>query len=171
MRLVGPNWQGLANFGSGAVASFSTMFLEAELQDGPVGIVSQSGIMSVVPYGWLRERGIGVRQVHATGNDADVGLLELALAVVRDPQVRVLILYMEGFETSTLWLGLRSPPASGECRSSRSSRPGRPKADARRVPTRTRCKTKTTSWTASSASTEYGALETRQSWSERRSCT
>jgi acyl-CoA synthetase (NDP forming) len=29
MRIVGPNSQGLANFGSGAVLSFSTMFTEA----------------------------------------------------------------------------------------------------------------------------------------------
>src|SRR5688572_10372169 len=56
MRIVGPNSQGLANFGTGAVLSFSTMFLEAEPRDGPVGVVSQSGAMSVVPYGLLRQR-------------------------------------------------------------------------------------------------------------------
>src|SRR5258707_731039 len=33
MRLIGPNSQGLANFGTGAVASFSTMFLEVEPMD------------------------------------------------------------------------------------------------------------------------------------------
>ena len=74
MRIVGPNSQGLANFGSGAVASFSTMFVEVAPADGPVAIVSQSGVMSVVPYGLLRERGIGVRHSHATGNEADVTL-------------------------------------------------------------------------------------------------
>jgi acyl-CoA synthetase (NDP forming) len=95
MRIVGPNSQGLANFGSGAVASFSTMFLEVEPADGPVGIISQSGMMSVVPYGILRRRGIGVRHAHATGNDADVSLSEMALAVVQDPGVRLLLLYIE----------------------------------------------------------------------------
>ena len=95
MRIVGPNSQGLANFGTGAVASFSTMFLEVEPADGPVGIISQSGMMSVVPFGLLRRRGIGVRHAHATGNDADVSLSELALAVVQDPAVRLLLLYIE----------------------------------------------------------------------------
>ena len=57
MRMIGPNSQGLANFGNGAVLSFSTMFIEAEPKDGPVGMVSQSGAMSVVPYGLLRARG------------------------------------------------------------------------------------------------------------------
>ena len=76
MRLVGPNSQGLVNFGTGAVATFSTMFLEVEPKDGPVAIISQSGIMSVVPYALLRRRGIGVRHSHATGNSADVTLAE-----------------------------------------------------------------------------------------------
>src|ERR1700722_3732113 len=30
MRIVGPNSQGLANFGTGTIASFSTMFMEME---------------------------------------------------------------------------------------------------------------------------------------------
>ena len=68
MRLYGPNTQGLANFGTGAIAGFSTMFVEVPPLDGPVGIVSQSGGMSAMAYGLLRGRGLGVRHVHATGN-------------------------------------------------------------------------------------------------------
>lgn len=95
MRIIGPNTQGLANFGTGTIASFSSMFLEVEPKDGPVGIVSQSGAMSVVPWGLLRERGIGVRHAHATGNDADVTACELAMAVAADPAVKLLLLYLE----------------------------------------------------------------------------
>jgi acyl-CoA synthetase (NDP forming) len=95
MRLIGPNCQGLANFGTGAIANFSTMFLEAEPMDGPIGIVSQSGAMSVVPYGHLRAAGLGVRHVHATGNDCDVTVAELAAEVAEDPALRLLLLYLE----------------------------------------------------------------------------
>jgi acyl-CoA synthetase (NDP forming) len=95
MRIIGPNCQGLANFATGAIASFSTILGEVEPADGPVAIVSQSGVMSSVPYGLLRARGVGVRHAHSTGNDADVTLSELALAVVRDPAVRLLLLYIE----------------------------------------------------------------------------
>jgi acetate---CoA ligase (ADP-forming) len=95
MRLVGPNSQGLVNFGTGAVASFSTMFLESEPADGPVAVISQSGATSAVVYGLLRARGIGVRHCHATGNDADVGVAELARAVIEDDGVRLLLLYLE----------------------------------------------------------------------------
>ncbi len=96
MRVIGPNCQGLANFGSGAILSFSTMYIEAPPQDGPVGIVSQSGAMSVVPYGLLRQRGIGVRHSHATGNDCDVTVAELASVVAEDPDLKLLLLYLEG---------------------------------------------------------------------------
>lgn len=95
MRVIGPNSQGLANFASGAVLSFSTMFLEAEPEDGPVAIVSQSGGMSVVPYGLLRSRGIGVRHVHATGNDCEVTAAELASVVAEEPDLKLLLLYLE----------------------------------------------------------------------------
>ena len=36
MRIVGPNSQGLANFGTGAIASFSTMFMEFDRAEGHV---------------------------------------------------------------------------------------------------------------------------------------
>ena len=96
MRLVGPNSQGLANFGTGAVASFSTMFTEVQPLDGPIGIISQSGAMAVIPYGLLRERGLGVRHSHATGNDCDVTVCELATVVAEDPALKLLLLYLEG---------------------------------------------------------------------------
>jgi acetate---CoA ligase (ADP-forming) len=96
MRIIGPNTQGLANFATGAVTSFSTMFIEVPPKDGPVGIVSQSGAMSVVPYGLLRARGIGVRHSHATGNDCDVTACELASRVAQDPDLKLLLIYLEG---------------------------------------------------------------------------
>ncbi len=95
MRIVGPNSQGLANFGTGAILSFSTMYIEAPPQDGPIAVVSQSGAMSVVPYGLLRARGLGVRHSHATGNDADVTVSELASVVAEDPELKLLLLYLE----------------------------------------------------------------------------
>jgi acetate---CoA ligase (ADP-forming) len=71
------------------------MFAEQPPQDGPVAVISQSGAMCSGPYGLLRRRGIGVRHAHATGNDADVTVGELATAVAADPQVRLILLYLE----------------------------------------------------------------------------
>ena len=95
MRIVGPNTQGIANFANGAIATFSTILSEVEPMDGPVGIVSQSGAMSVVPYAFLRKQGIGVRHAHATGNESDLTVADFALAVALDPEVKLLLLYLE----------------------------------------------------------------------------
>src|ERR1035437_4635224 len=95
MRIVGPNSQGLANFGTGAIASFSTMFMDMDRSEGHVAMLSQSGALSTVPVGFLRQRGIGVRHTHATGNDADISVGELAVAVAEDPEVKLLLLYLE----------------------------------------------------------------------------
>ena len=95
MRLIGPNCQGLANFATGLVANFSTIFNEVEAKDGPVAIVSQSGANSQAIYALLRDKDLGVRHVHATGNEADVSVADLAQAVVEDDGVGLLLLYME----------------------------------------------------------------------------
>jgi acyl-CoA synthetase (NDP forming) len=95
MRIVGPNTQGIANFSNGAIATFSTIISEVEPMNGPVGIVSQSGAMSVVPYAFLRKQGIGVRHTHATGNESDLTVADFALAVALDPEVKLLLLYLE----------------------------------------------------------------------------
>ncbi|HET7365060.1 MAG TPA: acetate--CoA ligase family protein [Burkholderiales bacterium] len=102
MRLIGPNCQGLANFATGMVANFSTIFHELEGRDGPVAIVSQSGANSQAIYALLREQGLSARHVHTTGNEADVTVADLAAAVVRDPGVRLVLLYMEAIKDPML---------------------------------------------------------------------
>ena len=98
MRIIGPNCQGLANFATGVVANFSTIFHEIEARDGPVAIVSQSGANSQAIYTLVTRKGLGVRHVHATGNEADVTVADLAEAVIEDPGVRLVLLYMEAIK-------------------------------------------------------------------------
>jgi acetate---CoA ligase (ADP-forming) len=95
MRMVGPNSQGLANFGTGAIANFSTIFNDSPCLPGPVAIISQSGAMSQLIYSLLYQRRIGIRHCHATGNEADITVAELAAHVAEDPEVRLLLLYLE----------------------------------------------------------------------------
>jgi len=71
------------------------MFIERAPQDGPVAVLSQSGGMSAMVYGLLRERGIGVRHVHGTGNEADVTVAEMAWAIAHDPEIKLMLLYLE----------------------------------------------------------------------------
>jgi len=114
MRLIGPNCQGLANFATGMVANFSTIFHELEGRDGPVAIVSQSGANSQAIYTLLHEKGIGVRHVHATGNEADVSVADLAAAVIEDPGIGLVLLYMEAIKDArTLALAAEAARAKG----------------------------------------------------------
>ncbi len=75
--------------------------------------------MSVVPYGLLRGRGIGVRHTHATGNDADVTVCELAAAVAEDRALKLLLLYLESIRTRISSRRPRRSRARTVCRSSR----------------------------------------------------
>jgi acyl-CoA synthetase (NDP forming) len=114
MRLIGPNCQGLANFATGLVANFSTIFHELEGRDGPVAIVSQSGANSQAIYTLLHEKGLGVRHVHATGNEADVSVADLAAAVIEDPGVGLVLLYMEAIkDPPTLALAAEAARSKG----------------------------------------------------------
>ncbi len=98
MRLIGPNCQGLANFATGVVANFSTIFHEMDCRDGPVAIISQSGANSQAIYCLLRAKGLSARHVHATGNEADVTVADLVDLIVEEPDLRLILLYMESIK-------------------------------------------------------------------------
>jgi acyl-CoA synthetase (NDP forming) len=95
MRLLGPNSIGVATFDTGAVLSFASIYADCEPLDGPVAIVSQSGAFGVSVYALLREAGVGVRCVAATGNEADVDTADFVAALAQRPGVRLILLYLE----------------------------------------------------------------------------
>ena len=165
MRLVGPNCQGLANFATGTVANFSTVFHEMEARDGPVAIISQSGACSQAIYVLARQRGLDVRHVHATGNEADVTVADLAAEIVREEGVRLVLLYMEAIQNpATLaaaaeFARARDLPIvavkAGRTDSGR-------RAASSHTPARSRAKT---GWsTRSSSGTRSGARRTPMNW-------
>lgn len=95
MRLLGPNTIGIANFASGAVLSFASIYQDFAPEDGPVAIVSQSGAIGAAVYASLRESGVGVRYVCATGNQADIDVCDLMRAILDDSAIRLLLVYLE----------------------------------------------------------------------------
>ena len=95
MRLVGPNTQGLANFNTGAIASFATLIGEISPADGAVAVVSQSGAMSALPCAFLQAEGIGVRYSLATGNEVDLTVADFVMAAVLDHEIKLVVVYVE----------------------------------------------------------------------------
>lgn len=95
IRLLGPNTIGTANFSCGAVLSFASIYDQFAPQDGPVAVVSQSGAVGASVYAMLRDNAIGVRYVCTTGNQADVEVSDFLWAVLEDPTVSLVLLYLE----------------------------------------------------------------------------
>ena len=95
IRLLGPNSIGVASFDTGAVLSFASIYADCAPLDGPVGIVSQSGAFGVSVYALLREAGVGVRFVAATGNEADLDTADFVAALAQRPGLRLILLYLE----------------------------------------------------------------------------
>lgn len=60
-----------------------------------VAVGGDEAVRAVQDCTLVRGKGLGVRHVHATGNEADVTVADLAAAVIDDPGVRLLLLYME----------------------------------------------------------------------------
>ncbi|MCD0501684.1 acetate--CoA ligase family protein [Bordetella petrii] len=95
LRLIGPNTQGVANFGSGAIAHFGTIIDQVQARSTPIGIVSQSGAGSQIVYARLDELGLGAKYMVATGNEADVDVADLIDAYAADDEIKVILAYAE----------------------------------------------------------------------------
>lgn len=94
MRVVGPNTDGIANLGNGAIGSIQPLFDEG-IFSGPVGLVTQSGATASSLLYRLKTAGIGCKYYASTGNEIDLGLADYMSAMVQDPDVRIVLVYVE----------------------------------------------------------------------------
>src|SRR5512139_1001563 len=79
VRVVGPNCIGSVGFGTGQVASFSPMFgaEDVPVRHGSIGFVTQSGALGYGAVSLALARGLGLGWVVNTGNESDVGAVEV----------------------------------------------------------------------------------------------
>ncbi len=101
MRVLGPNGEGFFNVRQGIPLSFSpTVDYErglTRLVPGNVAVVSQSGGLGFALFNWGQAVGLGASYVVTTGNEADLGTLEVAAYLLEDPGTDVVALLVEGF--------------------------------------------------------------------------
>jgi len=102
LRVVGPNSVGFFNNANGLAASWSPVI---DLQqgvtkplNGPLVIVAQSGGLGFGLLGEATRRGVGVRYVVSTGNEADVTSTEVMHYALNDNSVSVVLLFLEGLD-------------------------------------------------------------------------
>ena len=96
MRILGPNCQGLVNFADSVPLSFSASLDSDRRPLGSVAYLSQSGAFGFASFAMAAESGVGFRYVVTTGNQADLDLVDFGMVFAADPEVRLLVLYMEG---------------------------------------------------------------------------
>jgi acyl-CoA synthetase (NDP forming) len=102
MRVVGPNSVGFFNNANGLAASWSPVI---DLQQGatkpligPLAIVAQSGGLGFGLLGEATRRGLGVRYVVSTGNEADVTSADVMRYALNDDSVSVVLSFLEGLD-------------------------------------------------------------------------
>ena len=102
MPILGPNCYGVINYLDGALL-WPDQHGGVPVTSG-VALVSQSSNI-VINLG-MQKRGLPVAYVACLGNAAVVGLAELAGAVLDDPRVTALGLYVEGIDDATAFAAL-----------------------------------------------------------------
>jgi len=98
VRVCGGNCLGVANVAEGIWTSANPpVEAEAMVRPGAVALVSQSGATAYGPLmAVAKDRGIGLRYVVSTGNEADLDLTDFVEFLVEDPEVKAFALMIEG---------------------------------------------------------------------------
>ena len=116
LRLLGPNCNGLINYGA-RVTLASTASLEApDLQAGSLGFVSQSGGLGLASFTVLAaERRIKLKYNITTGNELDLKLEDFVEFMAQDPDVRAIACVIEGLREPQRFLeAARQAQAQGK---------------------------------------------------------
>lgn len=95
VRLVGPNCIGLLSTQTHCILTVNAVLEKLEVTPGPLAIVSQSGSMMGGLMSRGLGRGVGFSKLISVGNEADLGVGELANVLVDDPHTGAILLFME----------------------------------------------------------------------------
>ena len=104
MRMVGPNCMGIINAHPDVL--MNATFAPYMPPFGHAGFVSQSGALGLTVIDSAREYGIGIAQFVSVGNKADVSGNDLLEAWEHDPDVKVILMYVENFGNPAKFLGI-----------------------------------------------------------------
>jgi acyl-CoA synthetase (NDP forming) len=97
-RVCGPNCLGVANVAAGIWATANVLApIDDRLRSGGIAVVSQSGATAFGPLlAAARDRGIGLRYVVSSGNEADLTTADFIDYFVADRAVAAVALVLEG---------------------------------------------------------------------------
>ncbi len=98
MPIVGPNCYGLINYVDGALL-WPDQQGGQRLADGKTGVAIITQSSNIAINFTMQRRGLPLAYILTVGNQAQVGMSELASCVLDDPRVSALGLYIEGFDS------------------------------------------------------------------------
>ena len=101
VRFCGPNSVGIINAHERAIASFSQAADQKAFKPGGMALISQSGNFGTYMIELAARRGIYFSHFVSTGNEADLDLLDYAEYLIKDPRVKIIVGYVEGFRDVT----------------------------------------------------------------------
>ncbi len=94
-RLIGPNCIGLMSTQTHLALSVNAVLEKLDITPGGLALVSQSGSMMGGLMSRGLARGVGFSKLISVGNEADLGVGELAGLLVDDPHTEAILLFME----------------------------------------------------------------------------
>ncbi len=94
LAVTGPNCLGNLSAGENLFTNIDDRVVTMEA--GPVAIAGQSGAIVMAIRQALEDRGVGVGYMVTTGNEAGLETTDLINYFAVDPQIRVIVVYLEG---------------------------------------------------------------------------
>jgi len=96
IKVIGPNTFGIVNLHLPLNASFTPEF--SLVEKGGISFVSQSGGMSHLMAFLALQNKIGFSKIIGLGNRCNVDFAEMIEYLIKDPQTKVIAMYMEGID-------------------------------------------------------------------------
>src|SRR6202158_5709432 len=101
LAVTGPNCLGNLSAGENMFTHIDDRIVTMEA--GPVAIAGQSGAIVMAIRQALEDRGVGVGYMVTTGNEAGLETPDLMRYFAADPQVRVIVVYLEGVRNTKVF--------------------------------------------------------------------
>lgn len=96
MRIIGPNSMGIMNGSLSLNGSFASGTVGGRVPPGDIACLSQSGATLSAMLQWFGESRVGFSWLISTGDESATGIEELMQAMVDDPDVKSIMLFLEG---------------------------------------------------------------------------
>jgi acetate---CoA ligase (ADP-forming) len=100
VRLLGPNCLGLINTHHKLNASFASRMPDP----GAISVISQSGALCTAILDWTAGRHLGLAKMVSIGNKADLSEIDFLTVLARDPETRVIMVYLESIDSGAAFI-------------------------------------------------------------------